>query len=341
MSLHIVHVVCSDSYAGVERYVQRTAIEQARRGHRVTVLGGSPTRMAPPLADARVGHVPASGVLAAVRALRRLPDADVVNTHMTAADVAGVLVRASARFPVVATRHFAQPRGRFGPIPIDALVRSRIDSEIAISAAVAAAIGTPSTVVYTGVLDADQVAVDANRAILMAQRLQPEKHTTVGVRAFAASGLAAAGWRLLIAGEGPERAELDRLRRELGVVEAVDLLGFRDDVGDLLNRSALLLATCPREGLGLTVLEAMAHGLPVVAAGAAGHLDLLSGLDPDLLFAPDDVDEAGRRLRALAIDPKRRLDLGCRLRQRQRAGFSVSAQIEGTERVYRKAMGRR
>ena len=124
----------------------------------------------------------------------------------------------------------------------------------------------------------------------MAQRLQPEKRTDVGVRAFAASGLAAEGWTLDVAGIGPEREALESLAAELGVATSVRFSGYRTDLPDLLARAGLLLAPCPVEGLGLTLLEAMASGLPPVAADAAGHVELLAGLDPRCRFTADDAE---------------------------------------------------
>lgn len=341
MSLRVVHAVCSDSFAGVERYVQRIAIAQAEDGHDVTVLGGAPAQMTDPLSAAGVAFAPMPGFLSGVRTLRAHAGADVVNTHMTASDVAAVAAGVGRRSALIATRHFAQPRGRVGPVPIDRLVSHRIDAEIAISRAVADGMGVPGTVVHTGVPLADPAPVRSARTILMAQRLQPEKHSWLGVRAFAASGLAAHGWRLVIAGEGPERGELIRLGEELGVSGAMDLLGFREDVPALLHESALVIAPCPREGLGLTVLEAMSHAVPVVAAAAAGHLDLIGDADQRLLFPPDDVQGAAGRMRALAEDAELRAQLGAALQERQRIGFTVDAQARNTERVYRQALGRR
>lgn len=340
MSLRIVHVVCTDSFAGVERYVQRIAIAQAGDGHDVMVAGGARSEMEGPLQAAGVEFRPAPGVLAAARVLRTRGRAgvDVVNTHMTASDLAAVVAGVGRHSALVATRHFAQPRGRIGTVPIDRLIAPRFDAEIAISRAVATAIGVPSTVVHPGIAEADAAPVAGSRTILMAQRLQPEKHSWLGVRAFSASGLAADGWRLVVAGDGPERDELSRLGRELGVAGQVELLGFRSDVQRLLQESAIVIAPCPREGLGLTVLEAMSHAVPVVAAGAAGHLDLIGGVDPLLLFPPDDAEAAGQRLRALADDPRSRVRLGLALQQRQRAEFTVTAQAAATERVYREAL---
>ncbi|WP_400997695.1 glycosyltransferase family 4 protein [Agromyces sp. GXQ0307] len=343
--LRILHAVRSDGFSGVEQFVLRLARIQAADGHTVHVIGGDPPRMRPGLDEAGVAHTPAARTIEVLRAVRRLADeVDVVNTHMTAADVATVAALATrrrARRPaVVATCHFARPRGRVGPVPIDALVRGRIDAQLAISSAVAAAVDGQSTVVHTGIDPRPAGDPDAREhMVLMAQRLQPEKRTDVGVRAFAVSGLAGDGWTLDIAGIGPEREPLERLVDELGIAASVRFSGYRTDLPELLTRAGMLLAPCPVEGLGLTLLEAMASGLPPVAADAAGHVELLAGLDERARFPAGDADAAGERLRSLAADPGARAALGAAARERQQAQFSLRAQADGTDAVYREALG--
>ena len=343
-SLHILHVVRTRSFAGVEQFVRRLALAQAGAGHRVAVIGGDPAQMAPALGEAGVGFTASGGGIRDTLLIRRAArQADVVATHMTAADAAAATALLGLRAALVATRHFTRRRGSRAPRPVYPAIERRIDAEIAISAAVARSIGVPSTVVHSGVADAAAADPDdRSRTVLMAQRLQPEKRTRVGLAAFAASGLADDGWRLQIAGAGPERALLEQDAAALGVAGAVDLLGFRDDIADLYRRAGLFLAPCPVEGLGLSLLEAMATGLPAVAADAGGHSEILAGLDSRALFAPDDVDAAAQSLRALADDDDGRAALGAGGRERQRAEFSIAAQLAGTEAVYRRAIaGRR
>lgn len=343
MTLRIVHAVVSDRFAGVERFVLRLALAQAAAGHDVRVTGGDPGRMASELRPAGVPFTPGKAPLSVLRALRSA-EVDVVNTHMTAADGAAALAFALPGGPrrpaLVSTRHFAAPRGGIGPLRWDALIAPRMDAEISISGAVASSTGLPSTIVHTGVPDVVTAATERPRRVLMAQRLQPEKRTDLGVRAFAESGLAADGWTLCIAGDGPDRVALTRLSQRLGVDSSVRMLGFRADVPTLLDEAALFLATCPREGLGIAVLEAMAQGVPVIAAGAAGHLDLLEGLDARALFTPDDPAAAASALRTFAGDSSGRAALASAQQLRQRERFSMAAQVAGTDAVYRAALAR-
>lgn len=340
-SMRILHAIRSDGFAGVEQFVLRLAVAQAVGGHRVAVIGGAADRMRPGLDEAGIAHVPAARTIEVLRAVRlAASDVDVVNSHMTAADVAAaaaLAMRTRSRRPaLVATRHFAKPRGRIGPVPIDGLLAGRIDAQVSISAAVAAAIDGSSTIVHTGVDPRPPGdGRPRDRTVLVAQRLEPEKHTHIAVQAFAASGLASDGWTLELAGVGSERHSMERLVAELTLDDAVRFSGFRPDLPAAMDRAGILVAPCPVEGLGLTVLEAMAGGLPVLAAAAGGHVELLGGLDDRALFAADDVDDAARRLRSLADDEAGRATLGAAERERQQLGFSTRAQAEATEAVYR------
>lgn len=342
--LRILHVIHSDAFAGVEQFVRRLAIAQAAE-HDVRVIGGDPALMAPPLDSAGVRFHRSGSLVQTVRTVRSAASTvDVVNTHMTDADIAATVALLGARRApaLVATRHFSRRRGSTGPGVLYRLIERRIDAEIAISEAVAASIAVPSTVVHPGVDPLPDGSGPAReKVVLVAQRLQPEKHTDVGLRAFARSGLAESGWTLDVAGDGTERDGLEMLAQRLGIAPRVRFLGFRTDVPSLMERSGMLLATSPFEHFGLTVLEAMAAALPVVATASGGHAEMLGAVDGSALFPPDDVDSAARLLRALAQDAPARRALGSAQRRRQRAAFTLRAQAEGTEGVYRTTIAAR
>lgn len=338
--MRIMHLVCSDRFAGVEQFVLRLAVAQAEAGHQVHVGGGAAARMPQRLHAAGATWEPADRLRPALAALRRRrEDVDVVNAHMTDADAVSAAALGRRGAALVSTRHFARPRGRIIGISIDLVLGHRVDAEIAISSAVAAATGRPVHVVHSGVPVA-QPSAHPEKVVLMAQRLQPEKRTEIGIRAFVASGLAHDGWRLDIAGDGVLRGALQQLIDDLGAGSSVRLLGFRHDLPTLLDSASLFLAPCDVEGLGLAVLEAMAAGVAPVAAMAAGHLDVLAGLDDRSGFRPGDVEDAAEALRTLASHDERRAELAVQARQRARAEFSLAQQVENTDAVYRQAMDR-
>ncbi|MBK6440730.1 MAG: glycosyltransferase family 4 protein [Actinomycetales bacterium] len=344
----IVHVMRSDGFAGVEGFVARLALEQFRQAHQVAVIGGDPTRMRAVLGP-DISHTPAASVIDASRAVRAALTAgeppEVIHVHMTAAELSTSLAlgpRPRALAPaVVSTCHFASARGAgsglAGPL-VAALARRRIDAQIAVSAFVATAVGgrTPTQVVHTGVPNRDRATESRDRLVLLAQRLEPEKHTDDALRIFAQSQVARRGWRLIVAGDGSARGSLLSLAADLGIADAVDLLGRRDDVGALMDRAGILLAPTPREGLGLAVLEAMSCGLPVLAAGSGGHLETVGSVPGAQLYA--DLADGASRLRAMVDDERGRAAYGADLHRAQRERFTIERQVAQTDAVYRRVL---
>lgn len=338
--IHIVHVVCSDGFAGVERYISRIGPALAARGARVTVIGGDPRAMAATLASGSVDFTPAASIGEARRALARLPRPDIINTHMSEGDLVGALGSLRSHARVVSTRHFASRRGsRAAMRPLSAWISGRIAAQIAISQFVADAIEGDSVVVHTGVDDAPAAPAEARqKTVLVAQRLEPEKDTATAIRAWAGSSARTTGWRMVVAGDGSERQQLNALAGELGIRDSIDFLGHRDDVHELMATASVLLAPTPREGLGLSVLEAMARATPVIASASGGHLETAGAVEGSRMFASRDAVEAARRLDELIADTRARAALGEAQRRHQQTEFSLSAQVDGTQAVYEAAV---
>ena len=88
-TLDIVHVCCTNAFAGVERHVSELAAAQVALGHRVTVVGGAPAPRPSRRRATACVVLPGQAIRVALRSLRRLlARPDVVNVHMTAAEVA-------------------------------------------------------------------------------------------------------------------------------------------------------------------------------------------------------------------------------------------------------------
>lgn len=339
--MRVLHVICTDAFAGVERYVATLAATQRVAGKTVVIVGGDPLVMGAAIGHLDVKHIAERTVLGAARAINAVPDVDVIHVHMTAAELASTFAYRAWRVPVVATRHFAARRGKtWAGRVIAPLVERRIRATISVSGYVAENIGTPSTIIHPGVPDRPDGALADQReaSVLIAQRLEPEKRTDLGVEAFARSGLASRGWRLDVAGDGAERRALERLVRELGVVQSVRFLGQRGDIEFLLSSAGILLAPRMDEAFGLSVVEAMAAGLPVVAARAGGHLETVGTAEEACLFLPGDADEAARMLAELAADLARRDAYGLALQETQRTNFTLEAQERATDAVYRSVL---
>jgi glycosyltransferase involved in cell wall biosynthesis len=116
------------------------------------------------------------------------------------------------------------------------------------------------------------LALDENAKVaVIVARLFPEKNHLMLLEAFANVTRRIENARLLIVGEGSERAAIEQKIRALNLETAVQVLGVRRDVPRLLAAADLFVLSSDREGLPIAVLEAMAAGKPVVAT-AVGDL---------------------------------------------------------------------
>jgi glycosyltransferase involved in cell wall biosynthesis len=334
--MHIAHVVISHGFAGVERYLLDVAREQQRRGHQVTVVGGDAATLGQALADGEVRHRPASSLPAAAAAVVRSRPLTVVHCHMTAADVVGAATKPLVRARLVSTLHFAKPRGSTGARRrLWSTLTGRFDQQVAISRFVAEQSGEPATVLPNGVLDRPSVdPVQRGQVVLVAQRLEAEKHTELALDAWSRTRLGDAGWQLHIAGDGSCRGALEQQVAALGLAGSVRLLGFVDDLTTAMVTAGMLLATAPLEPFGLAVVEAMASGLPVVAARGGAHLETVGAAADPALFAPDDAEGAAALLTTLAGDPEGRAAYGERLRRHQREHLSLGPHVDELLTIY-------
>jgi glycosyltransferase involved in cell wall biosynthesis len=173
-------------------------------------------------------------------------------------------------------------------------------------------------------------------------RLDPQKGVDSLLRAMASlrargAGAGAGGGggvRLVLAGEGPQRRELESLVAELRLGGAVRLLGFVQDVRSVLSAADLLVMPSRWEGFGLAAGEAMAAGLPVIAGRAAGLRELVVEGETGLLVGADEPEEIARSIELLAYDPARRLAMGQAGERRVAESFAIERNVSTHERLY-------
>ena len=137
------------------------------------------------------------------------------------------------------------------------------------------------------------------------------------------------GWSLLLVGEGPERESIGRVIASANLQERVFMLGRRLDVHDILDAADLVVLPSCSEGMPNAVLEAMAHGIPVVASDVGGVNSLL-GSGAGIVVAPGDDQALADALQRLIDDPSLRENMGARGRELIRGSLGVDAMREGT-----------
>ncbi|MEN3284667.1 MAG: hypothetical protein V7607_5807 [Solirubrobacteraceae bacterium] len=165
--------------------------------------------------------------------------------------------------------------------------------------------------------------------VLALGRLHPQKG--YGDLICAAAGISAErpDVRVVIAGDGPERERLEELTSALGVADVVRLLGHRADAGRLMDAADLFAFPSHLEGTPFALLEAMTHGLPVIAAAFGGAGEIVDH-DRTGILVPVARPDALRMavLQALG-DPERLSHLAAAGRERASA-FSQDVMIAST-----------
>lgn len=182
------------------------------------------------------------------------------------------------------------------------------------------------------------IGADAPVALTMGS-LTTQKAQSVLLDAWARIASAHPAARLLIAGEGPLRGELERRIAALGIAPSAMLLGARLDASDLIAAADVFVLPSVREGLSITVLEAMRAGRPVVATRVGGNGEAVEEGVTGLLVAMRDPDALAAALGALFGDPGRARAMGEAGRARWGERFTAERMVRAVETVYHDALG--
>lgn len=181
---------------------------------------------------------------------------------------------------------------------------------------------------------------DSTFVIGTVARLDPAKDLSVVLGAFADVRVALPDTRLVVIGDGPERARLEAQASEGGVRDAVCFTGHRDDARSLLPAFDVYVNSSRTEGMSLTILEAMAAMLPVVATSVGGTPEIVvEGRTGALVPAGDPGALAGAITR-LSDDRARRRRMGEAGRARVEGSFTITRMVERYARVYDEVRGR-
>jgi glycosyltransferase involved in cell wall biosynthesis len=179
------------------------------------------------------------------------------------------------------------------------------------------------------------------RKVTVVANLRPEKAHTVLIDATPAILERFPDATFHIVGDGPERSALVARAHALGVLHAYSFLGHQDDVHSKLAASDLFVLPSRSEAFPNAVLEAMAAGLPIVATGAGGILELIENDRTGLLVPPDDPAALADRICRLMSTPELASRLGAAARAEAHAGYSFDRMIAAFESLYLTQLARR
>jgi glycosyltransferase involved in cell wall biosynthesis len=194
-------------------------------------------------------------------------------------------------------------------------------------------------------LDFDTVPACAHRPrlrkVTMVANLRPEKGHDVLIDAAVAVLRRYPDAQFECVGNGPELNALVSRAERLGVLHAFTFLGHRDDVGARLGEADIFVLPSRSEAFPNAVLEAMAAGLPVVASGVGGILELIDSGRTGLLVPADAPQPLAEALCRLMSDPALAARLGGAARDEARAHYSFERMVASFDALYVTELTRR
>ena len=343
---HILHVVDLLQVGGAQKLIAYFSQAARRRGVQVSVVSLADTSgkiaaeelaaLGVPVTAFPARHLADLGrILALVRYLRSQPF-DLVQTHLTYANILGGLAGRMAGLPVIATLHssgndqnptglsdFSSPRSRAETFAL----RHFADRIMAVGESVAQAQqarvpNQPIDMIVNAVplpaplLSAErqarraQLAVaDGQPLLISAGRFAPVKELPELIAAFGNVKKRHPEAKLLLIGDGSERARVEALIASLQLNQDVILLGRRSDVSAWLQSSDVFVSASSLEGLPVSILEAMAAGLPVVAT-EVGDVPRIVQPEMGSLVPAHQPDQLANAICTLLDDQQRQRNFG-------------------------------
>ncbi|MBI3098095.1 MAG: glycosyltransferase [Planctomycetes bacterium] len=377
--MRILHLITELEVGGAETAMALLASGSRGRGHEVEVaslrgpgpIGERLARERIPVHTIGMRGARDAGAIARVRRLLRERRPDILHTHLFHATLVG---RLASRGPlaragpgngprVVSTIQVCERERRWHPL-LDGLTQSLSDGVVCVSGAVrdwavrcagiprgkCRVIPNPVSIppgaarLAGGAVASTRRALgvpDGVRLVLTLGRLHRQKGIDILIQAIPDVRRRLPDVFFAIAGDGPEREPLSRLAERWRVADAVRWLGWRADAADLLASADLFCLPSRWEGLPLSILEAFALGVPVVATAADGSAELLRGgetgwpaLPEDPIGLAESIVESLTRPEESAARAGRALDL-------VRREYTVDRVVESHEALYRSVVARR
>jgi glycosyltransferase involved in cell wall biosynthesis len=186
-----------------------------------------------------------------------------------------------------------------------------------------------------------KVCLDTNRRYLIhVARHHPVKDQATLIRGFATAAPTIRDVDLVKVGDGPLRADLEKLTAELGVVDRVKFLGIRSDIPDLMRAADAFALTSVSEAASLTLLEAMASGLPAIVTDVGGNPEIVRHEKEGLLFPRGDAAGCAAAIQRVFADDDFAKRLGNAGRERALERYRLDRTVAEYYRLYERLLGR-
>ena len=164
--------------------------------------------------------------------------------------------------------------------------------------------------------------------------LRPVKNHSLLLQAFKEVVKKVPRAKLLLIGDGPLKESLESKVKSLRLENNVVFLGFRRDIAELLQVMDIFVLSSVAEATSLTLLEAMARGLPVVAVDAGGNSEIVLKGQTGILVPPKNYIEFAKAIISLIADPEKRRRMGEAGKRRAKSLFGIDRMLREYENLY-------
>jgi glycosyltransferase involved in cell wall biosynthesis len=353
--VNVVHVTLGLDVGGQEKLLVEMARHADRERFRLHVvslttrglLAGDIEAAGWPVTALEAPQGLRPGIVARLARLFRRLRADVVHTHDDRPNIYGAPAGKLAGCRVIHTRHHQGTRLTARQRWLIRGVSAFDDRFVCISDdsarwAVRQGVARRKVCVRLNGIDLSRFAYsgsDPGGPAVIVARLSPEKSIDTLLRAVPVVLATCPDFRLEVAGDGPCREALAALAAELRLGDRVRFLGTVGDVPALLARARLFVLSSLTEGVSLTLLEASARGLPIVATAVGGNPEVVADGITGLLVPAASPDALAGCVLRLWGDVALRTRMGEAGRKRVEERFDVRRMVAAYEAMYRPGAG--
>lgn len=367
--MNILFAIETSGPGGAEATMLNLAETMVKRGHRCVIAVPATGWVSAAAENKGLTWAPytrarKSSRYEAILGLRRLvtcQNIELIHAHLLDVSAYAAVVSAITRVPTLATIHgFADLKGNhYTTWAKFAVLRAWAHDVIFVSAALEKEvirkypiIGPKARVIPNGIPilpTSGNTQKPRNRPDQMFTfgalgNIRPAKGYSILLEAAAQICRRYSDIKFLIAGE-PDKAglyeSLLKQRAELGLENQVDFLGHVADGSAFLRRIECMVSSSLTEGMPLSLIEAMAQGLPIIATRCGGVPELIEHSVHGLLCEPDNAEELAATMGLVHDDPELRDHLGLAATQRAASQFSLNAMADRYEHLYVAAVEKR
>jgi glycosyltransferase involved in cell wall biosynthesis len=165
-------------------------------------------------------------------------------------------------------------------------------------------------------------------------RFAPQKNHALLLKAFAQGPASDLKAHLVLVGEGVLREQLEEQAKNLRLTGQIHFLGLRTNIPDVLGAMDVFVLSSDWEGNPLSVMEAMASGLPIISTAAGGVPNLVESGKEGFIVPLGDARRLSNCMVSVSGDPEARRSLGMAAARRAKENFDVSIMVRAYEELY-------